>query len=445
MSVARGAALGALVLAVIVLAVILLGDGNTTTYTIRLINAGQLVNGDDVQIGGRRVGSIDSIELANNNEAQIKISVEEPYAPLHQGTTATVRATSLSGIANRYIALTPGPNNADELPSGSTLQPDKTTSIVDLDQLFNTLNPQTRYALQQVVQGSSTWYAGKSSQANASAKYFAPALSTTDAVVQQLIKDQPALTNFLVESSRLVTTLSERSGDLTGLVSNGNATLGAIADENASFDQALALLPGTLRKANTTFVNLRATLDDVTVLVNASKPATVNLAKFFKELRPLVVESTPVIAQLSKLVRQPGKFNDLYDATVAFPQVANLSGPATRNSITALKKSQPVIDTARPYTPELVSWFRDFGQPSSYYDANGHYARIQPMFMNFARTGSTLTPLPNSQRFDAVSKGNVRRCPGGVSAAPADGSAPFLTSGGLSENDCDPSILPPGP
>lgn len=444
-SVARGAALGALALAVIVLAVILLGNGDTTTYKIRLINAGQLVKGNDVQVGGRRIGNVDEITLTENNQAELTISVQEPYAPLHEGTTALVRATSLSGIANRYVALTPGPNSADELPSGATIATDKTTSIVDLDQLFNTLNPQTRYALQQVVQGNATWYSGKAQEANDSAKYFAPALSTTDAVVKQLIKDQPALTDFLVQSSRLVTTLSERADDLTNLVSNGNATLGAIANQNASFDEALSLLPGTLRKANTTFVNLRATLDDLTVLVDASKPATKDLDTFLARLEPLATESTPVVGQLSRLFRQPGNFNDLYDAAVAFPQVAKLSGPATKNGIAALKKGQPVIDTLRPYAPELIGWFRDFGQPSAFYDANGHYARVQPMFTNFLRSGNQLIPQANSKRYDQISKGNVRRCPGAASAPPADGSAPFLAGGGQGDNDCDPGATPPGP
>ena len=40
---------------------------------------------------------------------------------------------------------------------------------------------------------------------------------------------------------------------------------------------ALGLLPGTLRKANTTFVNLRAALDDLDMLVAESKPATKEL------------------------------------------------------------------------------------------------------------------------------------------------------------------------
>ena len=84
--------------------------------------------------------------------------MQDGYAPLHEGTTALIRATSLSGIANRYIALTPGPNSNPKLSDGATLGTDKTTSIVDLDQLFNTLDPKTRTSLQQFIQGSAQWY-----------------------------------------------------------------------------------------------------------------------------------------------------------------------------------------------------------------------------------------------------------------------------------------------
>ena len=71
-------------------------------------------------------------------------------------------------------------------------------------------------------------------------------------------------------------------------MTNTSTTADAIADENVALARALELLPGTLRKANTTFVNLRSTLDDLDVLVNESKPATRELAPFFRRLRPLV-------------------------------------------------------------------------------------------------------------------------------------------------------------
>ena len=51
-----------------------------------------------------------------------------------------IRSTSLSGIANRYISLSPGPNNEPEIADGGVIAGDRTTSPVDLDQLFNTLD-----------------------------------------------------------------------------------------------------------------------------------------------------------------------------------------------------------------------------------------------------------------------------------------------------------------
>ena len=80
--------------------------------------------------------------------------------------------------------------------------------------------------------------------------------------------------------------IAERSGELEQLVGNANTTAGAIGDENAALDRALAVLPDTLRKGNTTFVNLRAALDDLDPLVAESKPATKDLDVFFRAAAP---------------------------------------------------------------------------------------------------------------------------------------------------------------
>src|ERR1700745_1927425 len=143
MTAARGVALLALVAVIAAVAVVLLRAGNSTTYRLRFQNAGQLVRDDDVQVGGRRVGSVRDITLTADNHAEIKIAVGDDFAALHEGTTATIRATSLSGIANRYIALTPGANSSPRLPSDALLATDSTTSILDLHQLFKPLTPAT--------------------------------------------------------------------------------------------------------------------------------------------------------------------------------------------------------------------------------------------------------------------------------------------------------------
>jgi phospholipid/cholesterol/gamma-HCH transport system substrate-binding protein len=446
-TVARAAAVAALALALalVIWLLVVRGDGGTE-YTLVFQNAGQLVKDDDVQVGGRRVGSVRDIRLTDDNQAAIKIAVEEPYAPLRQGTEAVIRLTSLSGIANRYIALTPGPGDAPELGDGATLAPGSTTDVVDLDAIFNTLDERTRGNLARVIKGFAAQYQGKGAEAGQSIKYFNPVLSSSRALVQQVTQDEGALMRFLVSTSRAVTEIAERRDDLADLVTNTNATASAIGRENLALARALGLLPTTLRRANTTFVNLRATLDDLDVLVAASKPATKDLAPFLRELRPLVAAARPTIRDLRTVVHSPGADNDLTDATRKLPRLEQVAAPAFRNGRQALIRAQPVLEFARPYTPELVGWFRDFGQGAANYDANGHFARIQPIFNAFQFTdnpaGGLLTPVPPALRMNGVQTGAIRRCPGAATQRPEDGSAPFTDGGGL---DCDPSLVLPGP
>jgi len=115
-----------------------------------------------------------SIELTDDNLAAVKVEVQEPYSPLREGTKAIVRLTSLSGIANRYVALTLAPDTNKRLDDGARLDLSSTTSVVDLDQLFNALDEKTRGNLQGVIQGFATQYKGKSEEVGQSAAH--PAL-----------------------------------------------------------------------------------------------------------------------------------------------------------------------------------------------------------------------------------------------------------------------------
>ncbi len=153
-SVSRWVAAGALVLVVAVVAYILFSAGGGATYKLELANASQLVLGDQVQVGGVPVGSVTDITLTHNYKARVTIHIEGSLVPLHRGTTAQVRVPSLTTVAGRYVALSPGPNNASELPAGSTLPASAAQGTTDLDQLFDTLNPRTLKGLQNFFVGS---------------------------------------------------------------------------------------------------------------------------------------------------------------------------------------------------------------------------------------------------------------------------------------------------
>jgi phospholipid/cholesterol/gamma-HCH transport system substrate-binding protein len=179
--------------------------------------------------------------------------------------------------------------------------------------------------------------------------------------------------------------------------------------------------------------------------VAASKPATKDLARFLSQLRPLIEEARPTVADLNTLVHRSGPNNDLTDLLAKAPALEKAAKPSFAHSIQALQKATPVIKFIRPYTPDLVGWLRDFGVGSANYDANGHFARISPMFnaYSFNQNTSQLTPIPPSQRLAGLETNQIRRCPGAASQPPVDGSAPFRDSDGTL--DCDPSLVPPGP
>ena len=426
-------------------------------YTLIFQNAGQLVKGDNVQIGGRPVGSVKSISLTSNNLAAVKVSVQEPYAPLHAGTEAVIRLTSLSGIANRYVALSPGPGTNEALGDGATLDTSQTTTAVDLDQLFNSLDPKARKDLQGLIKGFSTQYEGKALQAADSTKYFNPLLSSARQLVNQATADEGDLTRFLVSSSRTVTTIADkRDDDLALLVDRLAVTFGAIAKERTSLTRAVGALAPFMRRANSTFVNLRSTLDDLDPLVEESIPVTPKLAAVLDQLRPFARDATPTFRNLSLLVKRPGEANDLTNlaqSTLPFRDVTTrpgtYNGKQREGSFAAarrsLKAQTPQFAFQRPYAVDLTGWFDDFSH-SGVYDANGSASRVSTTVSAFAFLNGTLKPVPENMRGQVLSEvatlGQRNRCPGSTERPAPDGSNPYRPS---PDFNCDPSQIPPGP
>jgi len=437
--VARILATAALIAAIALVALALFGGGDSYQVKVVFENAGQLVKGNEVRVGGQPVGSISDIELDDQANAVVTMSVSDEVAPLHQGTTATIRATSLSGITSRYISLKPGPNNASRIDDGGRIGADSTTSPVDIDVLFNTLDKQTRGGLRDFIRGTGQQYDTKGEEAAQSIKYFAPFLDSTSRLTQELALDQQVFARFLKDGADTVSAIAERRGDLTDLVSNTNSAMRAIGNESTSLQRALEILPGTLRKANTTFVNLRGTLDDLDKLVNVSKPNTKELAPFFRALRPVVRDARPTIADLNELIRAPGPNNDLIELTSKQPRLAQLTASVFPRAIRALDRSDPVIEYARGYTPDLVGWITKFGQAAAYYDANGHYARVMPVLSptTFDRPNNQLVGVAPSDHLNGYQSGSRPTCPGGATQPAPDGSSPWPFRG------CDPTSGPP--
>ena len=137
-----------------------------------------------------------------------------------------------------------------------------------------------------------------------------------------------------------------------------------------------------MRQANTTFVNLRAALDDLEPLVNTAKPATKNLAPFLAELRPVLSKFMPFLGNLRLAVARPGKANDAAELLAVLPTVQERASKAFPHSEEAIAAFQPNLNFARAYVPDIFNGLGKLGAAAGYYDGNGHYLRAATSAQN---------------------------------------------------------------
>ena len=430
----RAVVIGAVVASLVVLALLLFSNGG---YTVEgtFQNGGQLVVGNPVRVAGADVGQVEDVRVSDDGQAIVRFSVDDEYAPLRRGTRAIIRPTSLSGIANRFIDLQLGPAGGDEIEDGGQLGTDETQTVVEIDQLFDLFDTRTREAVEDFAEGSADMLRDRGTQINQAVTYLNPSLSTGARLFRELSRDEVLLERFLVDSGRFVNAVGERRTDLAGLVSSANTSFRALGDQQQALAEAVELLPGFMRRANTTFVNLRNALDDVDPLVDASKPVARRLAPFLDSARAFTADAEPTVRDLQLTIRQSGDANDLVELLESFPPLSRaaldrrrVNGAVRRGAFPeseeALRESAETISLLRPYTPDLVGWFEDFSATGAY-DAAGGFSRSQ---LNL--TEIIYGPEPLSGQF--------RRCPGGADA-PASDRSNVLTAAERNRLSCEES------
>ena len=431
----RIAAIAATIAAAVAVALLVFGGGDSYEVKARFQNGGQLVSGNFVQLRGAPIGSVKGIRITDDGQAEVTLEIKEDHAPLPEGTSAEIQQPSQSGIANRFVELTFPQAQNRKLPDGAIIPADRTRTNVELDQVFNTLDPRTRRALQGFFKGQARQFRDAGAEARAGFQYLNPSLSATSRLFNELTRDTPALERFLVDSSRLVTTLAERRTELAALVGNANRTTRALGNQKEALAESISLLPQFMRRANTTFVNLRGALDDVDPLVEASAPVARQLGPFLAAARTFAAGAEPTVRDLSRTIARPGESNDAIELVNAFPPLQDIAtvtkerryapggNPidvgetrgALQETAAAFDNAGPTISLLRPYTTDFLGWFDDFSSTGGGFDALGAYARGQLSFAESVHCTLPGTPCP--VRFN-----QYRRCPGAAEAPASDGS-----------------------
>lgn len=434
----RFAALAALLVALVVAGLVLLSEEDDYRVKAHFAAANGVATGGVVKVAGRTVGTVEKIGLTDDGQAELELKItEDAVTPLRRGTIAALRSPGLSSAAGKFVDLRIPSGTGEEIESGGVLGRGETSSSVDVDQVFNTFDEDTRAGLRKIVRGSADMTRAQERAANEGWKYLNPSLVASERLFRELGGDRQVLERFVVDSSKLVTDVAARRADVTRLVDGLAETTQAIASRDDELSDAIGQLPPFLRRANTTFVNLRATVRDLDALLADAKPVTPKLRAALAQLRPFSVEARPTFRDLAALTQRAGKDNDLVELYEAFPKLRDIAiDSAERNgkerpgsfatSAAAFKSSKEPIGFLRAYGVELTGWFDDFGH-SGIYDAFGNASRVST---NLAPTKTLLDvlPLPSALKQQLATPSIAiqrNRCPGAMERPAADGSNPW--------------------
>jgi phospholipid/cholesterol/gamma-HCH transport system substrate-binding protein len=426
-----------------VTAVVVLRGGSDYTVHAVFEDAGQLVKGDRVSVGGLTVGSVKKIALDDRNRAVITMQITDgAFSPLHDGTIATIRSPSQSTQASRFISLAPAPNSSARLPDGATIGTEDTRGIVDLDELFNTLDYQTRSSLQGIVHGMADQFGdGQAGNANKALAALNPALSQTQKLTSELTRDQAAFERFIVESASVVSAIAPRDSNLQHGITSAAAITQKLSAQDATIGDLLDRAPGVLSQASRTLGHVGTALEASRPALRAARPVAPRLASVLRLVAPVARHARPAVRDLDALLP------DVQTALRGLPRLQQVGGRAFGDTASTLKQAQPIVARARPYVPDVVAGLMNGfgGNVGGYYDANGRYARIGfSLPPDFLAGGGQLLGTTTSDLFNSgFGKGFVLKtpnyCPGG-STIPADASGPWVPD--EVKGHCDPGQTP---
>lgn len=419
---------------VVVLAVVVTSvtGGGGYKVTAQFRDAGQLVKGGLVQIAGRGVGTISDIRLSDDGLAEVELEIDDVVGPLHRGTKATIRTIGLSGIANRYVDLDPGPSSGREIEDGGRLELTETQGIVDLDAVLSSLDPKTRERLQSLLRNGGKLFDGDAAKAvNDLLRYANPAFAQTRALAEELTRDTEAFSTLVSASAQTAQALAADRGDLAGALSGTAGTLRALASEQEALGSILERAPETTRRLDASLRRTGRTLRAARPAVADLRAASPALARLLRRLPTAAREARPVIADLRAALP------DL-DATLRkTPGLERVALPALKSATGAIGRGLPIFEGLRPYALDVIAGlFLGFGgTAASSYDANGHFARVS-LHTGGASGSGILSLLGGGNLLLLTPQTKITaRCPGTAARPAADGSNPYAPSDALCDKE----------
>jgi ABC-type transporter Mla subunit MlaD len=378
------AIVGAVTVLVVIVAVFLAYNANNglpfvATYDLKALvpNANALVKGNEVRIGGSRVGVIRSVTPveapagSGNFAAELDLKLDKSAEPIPANSTMIIRPKSPLGL--KYLQIVPG-----DSPRG--LEPGETIPVgqarpepVDIDQFFDMFDEKTRTAIKRNNAGFGNGFAGRGPQINAAFGSLRELAEHGQPILRTLVAPG---TNF---------------GGFWEALEDLSATVAPVAEQQASMfvglDRTFAAFARVSRPfIQETIVKGPPTLESVTADLPALRPFLRDAGRFFVALEPgarALGRTSPTIAAalragIPALNRTPVLFAQLDPTAEALLDFQ--SDPGVFNGLELLTDLNKTVDPAISYVAPaqttcnyLTLTFRNLADAFSESNGNGNW------------------------------------------------------------------------
>jgi phospholipid/cholesterol/gamma-HCH transport system substrate-binding protein len=295
--------------------------------------ASLLVKEADVRMAGVNIGKVKQKELGPGGRTTlVTMELNHRFAPIGKDAHAILRQKSLLG--ETYVEITPGTAGAPRLADGGTLRSSQVDDATQLDEVFRVFDPETRRAFQQWLHEagivtSGTW----ARDFNDSLGNAAPFFTGGARLLRPLAEQEVALRRVFRDTGRVFNAVSREDGQLRGLITNGNATFGALASRDDALAETFQIFPTFLRETRATVRRLEGFARNTDPLVRDLRQPARDLAPTLRDLGALSPDLEHLFNHVHPLVR------------------------ASRRGVPAatrfLRGARPVLEATHVFMPEL--------------------------------------------------------------------------------------------
>ncbi|HWF53911.1 MAG TPA: MlaD family protein [Solirubrobacteraceae bacterium] len=301
---------------VVVAVVIVLTSGSSTGYkvTAEFRDVDGLRQGSTVKIDGVAAGIVSKLVVTPHSTAMATLTLDKGTGPIGQGASIQVRPTDLLG--ERYAQLNLG-NQNKPLPSGSFIPMARTSAPVDLDDVLDMLNADTRERLRILINEAGVALAGRGADFNQLLAELPPNITQAGQLLNQVASENTSLENLITEGDQVTAAVNGKRDDMGQAIDVADRALNSVALKQAQLGQTIENAPGALAELHTTLNDVGTASQSITPAAASLQQAAAPLTKTLRELPSFAASAQATLQTAKQIAPQVTKLGTQAQAPLA--------------------------------------------------------------------------------------------------------------------------------